>query len=316
MAEHVSHRRLTGTVWAWACLAAGVCCGVQGGTDQPEAPAAERYRIEREESGQARLNGQEVAYLRRIPNRTQMTVRIAPLDAAAGGGEARWGLAVEDFSRSQKRPAGEETLRFDRSRYDHRLGGRAERMLEGAASPAAAEELKRLTGEPWYVWTAQGGTIAQLEVTAHGLAWPLADHLALGREWLMLAPNFPPGAETGTAFERVVVLPYPVPVSPALTTVLQCRATGLDREGGRGIVEVVFSGQLQTRQAKGFAWGGIRLADVQIQGLLSGRVRLTGAPHRLLDASVDLQTRLETLRGQDSFAGEWKLKSSWKPARE
>ncbi len=307
-------RRLTRVVGA--CLAACICGGLHAGAALPETPIVERYRIEREESGQARLNGQEVEYLRRIPNRTQLTIRIAPLEEGSGAAVARWGLQVEDFSRSQKRPSGEETLRFDRARYDHRLGGRAERILEGAASAAAAAELKRLTGSAWYVWSAEGGTISQLEVAAQGLAWPLADHLALGREWAMLAPALPPGVENGTAFERVVVLPYPVPVSPVLTTVLQCRATGLDREEGRGIVEVTFSGQLQSRQAKGFSWGGIRLADVQIQGLLSGRLRLAGSPKRLLDASVELQTRLETLRGQDSFASEWKLKSSWKPARE
>lgn len=302
-----------------AILLAALAAFALRAEDAPaEAPAvppfafqkAQGFSVTRHETYNARLGERKLYYLDRGPARIQMQVLLQ----ADREHPAQIGVRVPRFHYKGEFRGREESLEFDPTLLDEREDGRRLRVLRSNAGAADREALRALTRDDWYRMTWSKGEWSRAEQVAGGEAWRPADRLALERVLpLILPPEAQGDLNKGQTFRRTVMLPYPVPLTPALTTEVQYRVEGLSRDGEKLIAEVTFASRERetTEEARDISWGGIALEGIGRTYALSGSLRVDLMSHRLVEAQLLLETVLAKRTDGEHFMAQWKLESHW-----
>lgn len=299
-------------------LAAAASIGLCAEDAPVEAPAvppfafqkAQGFDVTRHETYNARLGERKLYYLDRGPAHIEMQVLLQ----ADRDHPAQIGVRVPRYQYKGDSRGREETLEFDPTLLDEREDGRRLRVLRSNAGAADRETLRALTRDDWYRLTWSKGEWSHVEQTAAGEAWRPADRLALERVLpLILPPEAQGDLNKGQTFRRTVVLPYPVPLTPALTAEVQYRVEGLSRDGEKLIAEVTFASRERetSEEAHDISWGGIALEGIGRNFSLSGSLRVDLMSHRLLEAQLLLETVLAKRTGGEHFMAQWKLESRW-----
>lgn len=298
-----------------AAVASFGLCAEDAPAEAPAVPPfafqkAQGFDVSRHETYNARLGERKLYYLDRGPARIQMQVLLQ----ADREHPAQVGVRVPRYQCKGEFRGIEESLEFDPTLLDEREDGRRLRVLRSNAGAADREALRALTRDDWYRMTWSNGEWSRAEQTADGEAWRPADRLALERVLpLILPPEAQGELAKGQTFRRTVVLPYPVPLTPALTAEVQYRVEGLTRDGGKLIAEVTFASRDRetTEEAHDISWGGIALEGIGRNCSLSGSLRVDILSHRLVEAQLLLETVLAKRAAGEHFMAQWKLESRW-----
>lgn len=297
---------------------------VKADADRPQAPRSDgvvalhawMFEVQRTEQFKTSLNGREIWFKGRMPAHTKVQARIEPLRAvdALLGPPSLLRVFVPLLHRELDVEGPLRTLRFDPTLLDERSAGRRVRVLRSDGAPEERQALLDLL-DPWYELEWRTGAWLRVEQKAHGEAWPLADALALHRELALLLPPLPSaGLAKGALLRQEVVLPYPVPLHPPLTCVVEYRVEALVRHGEELVAEMSFQGEAQTRPSRGLEWGGIGIQGGLAKVMLSGSLKAGLAQRRLYQSKLKLETRLSSTSAAEAFESKWKLESSWREA--
>lgn len=307
---------LAGVALIAACLArSGESAPASGPETAPPWDVSRpwHFDLDRAESFETRLDGKEIWFKNRGPGRTRMQVVLEGVPDAPG----RWRLRVPNFQRESDARGGKHALRFDPVLFDERYEGRRTRVFRSDGEAPEREALAALAERPWYELDWKGGAWTRAALVAEGEAWPVADGLPLGRELVILLPALPAqAAEKGATFRQAVVLPYPVPLAPPMTALVEYRVEDVVREHDRAFATVVFSSSVLESPEKGVEWGGIALSGVRVQGTLAGQLKVDLEARRLLEARLEARVLLDKTVSGEAFTSEWKVKTLWKDTRK